>query len=50
MIYFSQQKKLEDTKGVIRSYEWKDENYNCQKKKQMGQIVIYNALHRKLKI
>jgi hypothetical protein len=49
--YFSpRKKKSEDTKGVIRSYKLKETKYDCQKKKIIGQPVIYKALHRKLKI
>ena len=42
-------RKVEDTKGVIRSRKSKKETqHNGQKKK--GQATIYKTLHRKLKI
>jgi len=42
-------RKVEDTKGVIRSRKSKkDWQYNDQKKKR--QTIIYKTLHRKLKI
>ena len=41
---------FEDRKGVIRSRESKDRQYNGKKKKDKGQTTIYKTLHRKLKI
>jgi hypothetical protein len=41
--------KLEYTKGVIRSHESKNSQYNDQAKKE-GQPTIYKLLHRKLNI
>ena len=41
---------FEDTKGIFRTPDSKDRQYNDQRKKTKGQTMIYKAIHRKLKI
>ena len=43
------QEKFDATKEVIRSHKFKGRQYNGQKIDE-GQTVIYETLHRKLKI
>jgi hypothetical protein len=48
--YTNMEERLSDTKGVIRSRQSNDRQYNGQKKMDERQTTIYKRLHSKLKI
>jgi hypothetical protein len=50
IVYISNTKKFEDTRGVINRHDVKDSQYSGQGIRIKEQIMVDKTLHRKLKI